>query len=168
LYSFFNFSNTPRSRSRLLFFSAEDKYAALTSEQLVFDRLDSAAAAAEDDEDFGFGDLHRSEVRRTIERSSNYIDPEKLTQEAELGEGQFGKVYKGWLRRKGKTLAVAIKTVKSPDDKQASETLVEEAELMMQLKSNYLVSCLGICARDCVAIVTEFISEGKRTGRRGI
>ncbi len=66
------------------------------------------------------------------------------------------------------TVPVAVKTVKFANDPVATQRLVDEAELMAQLRSSYLVYLHGIYASRGVMIVTEYVALGRREGEERI
>ena len=65
----------------------------------------------------------------------------------ELGEGAFGKVYKGELAgwAGGHTTLVAIKTLKPGANQKTRSDFVRESELMTDLRHPNIVCLIGVC-----------------------
>ena len=65
----------------------------------------------------------------------------------ELGEGAFGKVYKGELAGggRGNTSLVAIKTLKPGANQKTRSDFVRESELMTDLRHPNIVCLIGVC-----------------------
>lgn len=83
------------------------------------------------------------------------IDPKYLTKEQLIGSGQFGEVYEGTY----KGIKVAIKTLKNKSDSVMQEFL-SEANVMTQMKHQNLVLLIGVCTKNPVMIVSEFMAKG--------
>lgn len=81
----------------------------------------------------------------------------------ELGEGAFGKVYKGEaiLRPGDPVMRVAIKTLKASANPKTRQDFFREAELMAELKHPNIVCLLGVIAKEeprCMLF--EYMSQG--------
>jgi receptor tyrosine kinase-like orphan receptor 1 len=67
----------------------------------------------------------------------------------ELGEGAFGKVYKGELMQKnGETVAVAVKALKENASPKTQQDFRREIELISDLKHQNIVCILGVILKD--------------------
>ncbi|KAI1280319.1 Tyrosine-protein kinase transmembrane receptor Ror [Halotydeus destructor] len=80
----------------------------------------------------------------------------------ELGEGAFGKVYRGELvMPQGAILPIAIKTLKEDATSKTKGDFQREADLMADLQHPNIVCLLGVCFReDPMSMLFEFMSEG--------
>ncbi|XP_052067265.1 tyrosine protein-kinase src-1-like [Mytilus californianus] len=73
----------------------------------------------------------------------------------ELGEGNFGEVYKG--KMNGKVIAIKI----SQGGKMSTKEYSAEAEIMKKCQHENLVELLGICTdQKQIFIITEFMLNG--------
>ncbi|XP_030074137.1 tyrosine-protein kinase ZAP-70 [Microcaecilia unicolor] len=124
-------------------------------------------------------------VRLTGERShvlpmdtsvyeSPYSDPEELKDrklflkrdllmildEVELGSGNFGCVKKGVFKLKKKQIDVAIKVLKSENEKAVKDEMMKEAKFMHQLDNPYIVRMIGVCEAENLMLVMEMASGG--------
>ncbi|XP_074490933.1 tyrosine-protein kinase ZAP-70 [Sebastes fasciatus] len=104
----------------------------------------------------GFNPYHNpNEVRRfNIQRSQLLID------EVELGSGNFGCVKKGVLKTESGQIDVAIKVLKSDNEKLVREEMMREAEIMHQLSNPFIVRMLGLCNAENLMLVMEMASAG--------
>ncbi|KAM8873576.1 tyrosine-protein kinase ZAP-70 [Spinachia spinachia] len=104
----------------------------------------------------GFHPYHNpNEVRRfNIQRSHLLID------EVELGSGNFGCVKKGVLKTESGHIDVAIKVLKSENEKLVREEMMREAEIMYQLSNPFIVRMLGLCNAENLMLVMEMASAG--------
>ncbi|XP_020512498.2 tyrosine-protein kinase ZAP-70 isoform X1 [Labrus bergylta] len=106
----------------------------------------------------GFNPYHNpNEVRRfNIKRDQLLID------EVELGSGNFGCVKKGVLKTDSGQIDVAIKVLKSDNDRLRSdnEEMMREAEIMHQLSNPYIVRMMGLCNAENLMLVMELASAG--------
>ena len=80
----------------------------------------------------------------------------------ELGEGAFGKVYRGELvMPQGAVLPIAIKTLKEDATNKTKGDFQREADLMADLQHPNIVCLLGVCFREePMSMLFEFMSEG--------
>lgn len=80
----------------------------------------------------------------------------------ELGEGAFGKVYRGELvMPQGAVIPIAIKTLKEDATSKTRNDFQREADLMTDLQHPNIVCLLGVCFRDePLSMLFEFMSEG--------
>ncbi|KFU92954.1 Tyrosine-protein kinase ITK/TSK [Chaetura pelagica] len=84
------------------------------------------------------------------------INPSELTRVQEVGSGQFGVVYLGYLLNKTK---VAIKTIR--EGAMSEEDFVEEAKVLMKLSHPKLVQLYGVCFENApICLVFEFMENG--------
>ncbi|CAJ1060941.1 tyrosine-protein kinase ZAP-70 [Xyrichtys novacula] len=104
----------------------------------------------------GFNPYHNpNEVRKfNIKRTQLLID------EVELGSGNFGCVKKGVLKTESGQIDVAIKVLKSENEKTVKEEMMREAEIMYQLSNPYIVRMLGLCNAESLMLVMEMASAG--------
>ncbi|KAG5276441.1 hypothetical protein AALO_G00132060 [Alosa alosa] len=119
-----------------------------------------------------------SEPRRampmdTNEFTSPYDDPEELKEkklclkreqlmidEVELGSGNFGCVKKGVYKMRKKHVDVAIKVLKSENEKGVKDEMMREAEIMHQLDNPYIVRMIGLCEAESLMLVMEMAPAG--------
>ncbi|KAL7396773.1 hypothetical protein ABVT39_011651 [Epinephelus coioides] len=96
-----------------------------------------------------------NEVRKfNIQRTQLLID------EVELGSGNFGCVKKGVLKTDSGQIDVAIKVLKSDNEKLVKEEMMREAEIMHQLSNPFIVRMLGLCNAENLMLVMEMASAG--------
>ncbi|KAJ7415113.1 Tyrosine-protein kinase ZAP-70 [Pitangus sulphuratus] len=104
---------------------------------------------------------------------SPYSDPEELKDkklflkrdhlmidEVELGAGNFGCVKKGVYKMRKKQIDVAIKVLKSNNEKTVKDEMMKEAQIMHQLDNPYIVRMIGVCEAECLMLVMEMASGG--------
>ncbi|KAL2090189.1 hypothetical protein ACEWY4_014877 [Coilia grayii] len=109
----------------------------------------------------------------TSEFTSPYDDPEELKEkklflkreqlmidEVELGSGNFGSVKKGVYKMRKKHVDVAIKVLKSENEKGVKDEMMREAEIMHQLDNPYIVRMIGLCQAESLMLVMEMASAG--------
>lgn len=104
----------------------------------------------------GFNPYHNpNELKKfNIKRSELIID------EVELGSGNFGCVKKGVLKTDKGQVDVAIKVLKSDNEKLVKDEMMREAEIMYQLSNPYIVRMLGLCEAESLMLVMEMASAG--------
>lgn len=79
----------------------------------------------------------------------------------ELGEGAFGKVYKGELVVPGKrTLMVAIKTLKENATPKTVSEFKREVELMSELHHPNIICLMGVCLTNRLCMLFEYMAHG--------
>uniref|UniRef100_A0A8C0B1E1 Tyrosine-protein kinase n=1 Tax=Buteo japonicus TaxID=224669 RepID=A0A8C0B1E1_9AVES len=84
------------------------------------------------------------------------INHSELTRVQEIGSGQFGVVYLGYLLEKTK---VAIKTIR--EGAMSEEDFIEEAKVLMKLSHPKLVQLYGVCFENApISLVFEFMENG--------
>jgi len=77
----------------------------------------------------------------------------------ELGEGAFGKVYKGEIIGEG--LHVAIKTLKENASAKTTADFKREVDLMRELRHENIVCLIGVClTREPLSMLFEFMPRG--------
>ncbi|NXQ27603.1 ZAP70 kinase, partial [Alaudala cheleensis] len=104
---------------------------------------------------------------------SPYSDPEELKDkklflkrdhlmidEVELGAGNFGCVKKGVYKMRKKQIDVAIKVLKSNNEKTVRDEMMKEAQIMHQLDNPYIVRMIGVCEAESLMLVMEMASGG--------
>ncbi|XP_020833802.1 tyrosine-protein kinase ZAP-70 [Phascolarctos cinereus] len=104
---------------------------------------------------------------------SPYSDPEELKDkklflkrenlmidEVELGSGNFGCVRKGVYKMRKKQIDVAIKVLKSTNEKAEKEEMMKEAQIMHQLDNPYIVRIIGVCKAEALMLVMEMAIAG--------
>lgn len=88
-----------------------------------------------------------------------YVDNENLTLETELGQGEFGSVYKGKLvTLDGGILDVAIKQLN--DKSENCFEFLRESSVMIKLQHKCIVSIIGIAKGPPLKMVQELCKEG--------
>lgn len=104
----------------------------------------------------GFNPYHNpNELKKfNIKRSKLILD------EVELGSGNFGSVKKGVLRTDKGQIDVAVKVLKSDNEKLVKDEMMREAEIMYQLSNPYIVRMLGLCEAESLMLVMEMASAG--------
>lgn len=79
----------------------------------------------------------------------------------ELGEGAFGKVYKGELKTKGGKVFVAVKSLKENASAKTLADFQREIELISELKHPNIICLLGVVVKqEPMCMLFEFMSEG--------
>ncbi|BES98750.1 tyrosine-protein kinase receptor [Nesidiocoris tenuis] len=80
----------------------------------------------------------------------------------ELGEGAFGKVYKGEIVGTGdEPMLVAIKTLKENASAKTTADFKREVDLMCELRHENIVCLLGVClTREPLSMLFEFMPKG--------
>ncbi|XP_052255888.1 tyrosine-protein kinase SYK-like isoform X2 [Dreissena polymorpha] len=79
----------------------------------------------------------------------------------QLGAGQFGSVCRGTCKKNGKTIPVAVKTLKQEDVTPHQEPeLLKEARIMMPLSHKNIVRMIGVCKSGCLMLVLELAPLG--------
>ncbi|XP_044261607.1 tyrosine-protein kinase transmembrane receptor Ror-like [Tribolium madens] len=79
----------------------------------------------------------------------------------ELGEGAFGKVYKGELKTKNGKIFVAVKSLKENASAKTQADFQREIELISELKHPNIICLLGVVVKqEPMCMLFEFMSEG--------
>ncbi|XP_063927006.1 tyrosine-protein kinase transmembrane receptor Ror-like [Zophobas morio] len=79
----------------------------------------------------------------------------------ELGEGAFGKVYKGELKTKSGKVIVAVKSLKENASAKTQADFQREIELISELKHPNIICLLGVVVKqEPMCMLFEFMSEG--------
>lgn len=107
----------------------------------------SQFSAASGDEVFPHGQILPSSNLREYSLAELKAATKNFRAEALLGEGGFGKVYKGWLEekglgRKGNSMVIAVKKLKSDsvqgiEEWQVNYIVIEKNTLFLKISSNY-------------------------------
>nr|UDM84395.1 insulin-like receptor 2 [Porcellio dilatatus petiti] len=84
-------------------------------------------------------------------------------EECKVGQGNFGVVHKGTLKRpKGKSIKVAVKKLRADSDgsSQSYKELVNEASLMLKIKCFHLVEMYGVAyTKNDIFLVMEYMEN---------
>ncbi|XP_037553918.1 tyrosine-protein kinase ZAP-70 [Nematolebias whitei] len=83
-----------------------------------------------------------------------------MDEEIELGSGNFGCVKKGVLKTEAGQIDVAVKVLKSDNEKMVREEMMREAEIMHQLSNPFIVRMLGLCHSESLMLVMEMAAAG--------
>ncbi|KAF2880458.1 hypothetical protein ILUMI_25706 [Ignelater luminosus] len=79
----------------------------------------------------------------------------------ELGEGAFGKVYKGELKTKSGKIIVAVKSLKENASAKTQADFQREIELISELKHPNIICLLGVVIKqEPMCMLFEYMSEG--------
>lgn len=79
----------------------------------------------------------------------------------ELGEGAFGKVYKGALKKNGETLYVAVKALKENASAKTQADFRREIDLISELTHDNIVCIVGVALREePLCMLFEFMARG--------
>ncbi|XP_076860405.1 tyrosine-protein kinase ZAP-70 isoform X2 [Brachyhypopomus gauderio] len=98
---------------------------------------------------------------KELQEKTLFIKREKLmVDEVELGSGNFGSVKKGVYKMKSKHIDVAIKVLKSENEKAVRDEMMREAEIMHQLDNPYIVRMIGLCQAEALMLVMEMAPAG--------
>ncbi|EDV98232.1 tyrosine-protein kinase Shark [Drosophila grimshawi] len=93
-----------------------------------------------------------------------FIHRDQLECGPEIGAGDFGSVYKGWLRRGSEgspRLEVAIKTLRDEEEHAINkQDFLREASVMMRLEHKCIVRLIGISKGDMLMMVQELAPLG--------
>ncbi|XP_060640007.2 tyrosine-protein kinase ZAP-70 [Anolis sagrei] len=124
-------------------------------------------------EPIGIGKKSRVLPMDTSCYESPYSDPEELkdrklflkrsnlmVDEVELGSGNFGSVRKGVYKMRKRHIDVAIKMLKSGNEKADHDDMMKEAQIMHQLDNPYIVRVIGVCEAEALMLVMEMASGG--------
>eukprot|EP00794_Sanderia_malayensis_P007957 gene7957-8815_t len=99
--------------------------------------------------------LDSKEPRRLI------IDTKRLQLQDELGHGNFGSVLKGvYVMPNGRSVPVAVKTLKEEDIPNQKSEIIHEAEIMAKLDHPNIVRMIGITQGSPMMLVMELAPEG--------
>ncbi|XP_073974043.1 tyrosine-protein kinase transmembrane receptor Ror-like isoform X2 [Rhodnius prolixus] len=100
----------------------------------------------------------KSEARSRVRE----FHPANIRFVQELGEGAFGKVYKGEIVGTGEEpLLVAIKTLKENASAKTTADFRREVDLMCELRHENIVCLLGVClSREPLCMLFEFMPKG--------
>ncbi|XP_042493306.1 LEAF RUST 10 DISEASE-RESISTANCE LOCUS RECEPTOR-LIKE PROTEIN KINASE-like 2.1 [Macadamia integrifolia] len=112
-----------------------------------------------------FRSKHRMELKKEVNFNTSpsrysYAEIKKFTNNlsTKLGEGGYGRVYKGTIHQNGVDVAVAVKLLKS---KQSEKEFINEVATTGAVRHQHLVSLLGYCAQGKTrALVYEFMERG--------
>ncbi|XP_069098759.1 ephrin type-A receptor 1 [Pleurodeles waltl] len=99
---------------------------------------------------------------QAFQQFTREIDPDWVTTEDVIGEGEFGEVFRGSLRYPGKErVTVAIKTLKTTYSDSQWWNFLREATIMGQFKHQNIVHLEGVVTKQKpMMIITEFMENG--------
>ncbi|XP_046865864.1 tyrosine-protein kinase transmembrane receptor Ror isoform X2 [Drosophila willistoni] len=109
---------------------------------------------------------HTAHYSKNIERNSLLRIPQFTLQDVEffeeLGEGAFGKVFKGQLTQRNKSIVtVAIKALKENASIKTQQDFKREIELISDLKHQNIVCILGVVLnKEPYCMLFEYMSNG--------
>ncbi|OZC12554.1 protein tyrosine kinase, partial [Onchocerca flexuosa] len=101
-------------------------------------------------------------VKRPIPHPVWVISHDRVRLQDELGQGAFGRVFKGVLQVGHTYLTVAVKTfIGQTSDKVKRVSFLQEAKIMREYKHENLVQFIGIaCQKEPLMIIVEFCGGG--------
>uniref|UniRef100_A0A1I8EAT2 Non-specific protein-tyrosine kinase n=1 Tax=Wuchereria bancrofti TaxID=6293 RepID=A0A1I8EAT2_WUCBA len=101
-------------------------------------------------------------VKRPVPHPAWVVSHDRVRLKDELGEGAFGRVYKGILQVGHTYMTVAAKTcVGQASDKTKRASFLQEAKVMRDYKHENLVQFIGIaCQKEPLMIIVEFCGGG--------
>ncbi|KAH8384584.1 hypothetical protein KR093_001801 [Drosophila rubida] len=93
-----------------------------------------------------------------------FIQSDQLELVDEIGAGEFGSVYRGWLKRPNSAdnhVEVAIKTLRDAEQQAINkQEFLREASVMMRLEHKCIVRLIGISKGDMLMMVQELAPLG--------
>ncbi|KAE9525166.1 hypothetical protein AGLY_014410 [Aphis glycines] len=96
-----------------------------------------------------------------------YLSKSCISSMVEIGQGFFGKVYKGVLQHTdGKYETVAIKVLKDHTNSEAKEDFMREVEIMTYFRHPNILTLIGVCPQEdkCSPwMIFEFMAYGDLT-----
>ncbi|XP_025424056.1 tyrosine-protein kinase transmembrane receptor Ror-like [Sipha flava] len=96
-----------------------------------------------------------------------YLSKSCISSMQEIGQGYFGKVYKGVLRHNdGKLETVAIKVLKDHTNAEAKEDFMREVEIMTYFRHPNILTLIGVCPQEDVSspwMIFEYMAYGDLT-----
>ncbi|XP_050062324.1 tyrosine-protein kinase transmembrane receptor Ror-like isoform X2 [Aphis gossypii] len=96
-----------------------------------------------------------------------YLSKSCISSMVEIGQGFFGKVYKGVLKHTdGKYETVAIKVLKDHTNSEAKEDFMREVEIMTYFRHPNILTLIGVCPQEdkCSPwMIFEFMAYGDLT-----
>lgn len=105
-----------------------------------------------------------SHISAWLEDEKTHVDQiakEDIVIGCEIGNGEFGEVYKGTLREaNGTTRPVAIKTLRQECINTGWQAFLTEAKVMFDLKHTCIVLLIGVCVDEPLMLVQELITGG--------
>ncbi|XP_057514072.1 receptor like protein kinase S.2-like [Actinidia eriantha] len=105
------------------------------------------------------GAIRSKKLCRRFSRSEILIATNNFDEASIIGNGGFGKVYKGSIDNNG-TITVAIKRLKD-ESKQGAKEFWTEVEMLSKLRHTHLVALIGYCnEREEMILVYEYVSHG--------
>lgn len=87
--------------------------------------------------------------------------PKDVAYLQELGEGAFGKVYKGQLKMKNEKIDVAVKELKENASAKTQSDFKREIELISELRHPNIVCLLGVISKgEPICMLFEYMEQG--------
>ncbi|XP_034107520.1 tyrosine-protein kinase Shark [Drosophila albomicans] len=106
--------------------------------------------------------INSSELEAAKQRF--FIQKDQLELVAEIGAGEFGSVYRGWMRQTNapdNRVEVAIKTLRDAEQQAINkQEFLREASVMMRLEHKCIVRLIGISKGDMLMMVQELAPFG--------
>eukprot|EP01134_Creolimax_fragrantissima_P000219 CFRG0219T1 len=99
--------------------------------------------------------IHLRDMYREMDTD---IPPEILYKQEIIGQGSFGKVYRGVLYDNKQFSAVAIKELQDASSENTIQ-LLDEATLMRRLNHPCIVACIGVCKEEAEPGDPEYVSH---------
>eukprot|EP00054_Salpingoeca_dolichothecata_P027791 m.205453 g.205453 ORF g.205453 m.205453 type:complete len:1103 (+) comp26047_c3_seq4:941-4249(+) len=137
----------------------EDLYQNFLQQQIIYDIEPTPEEQDADDAEENAQIGETGKAGHKVPASPAVIRFDDLTLKQKLGEGAFGSVVQGSLKTMGKTVDVAIKTLKPAGDFN-SDAFLREAEIMSQLSNPFLVRLYGVSYHTQMYLVTELVPMG--------
>lgn len=92
----------------------------------------------------------------------NEIDRSQVELINLIGNGNYGKVYRGILKDElGQETEVAVKTCKKENENNLNDKFLEEAYLLQQFQHDFIIKLIGICTSSPIFILMELAKLGE-------
>lgn len=96
-----------------------------------------------------------------INRYEDYIPPQCLSIGTQIGEGEFGAVFKGtYVKPNGEIVDVAVKTLHNEHLDRGKDNFISEAQVMMKLNHHCIVKLIGLSPGPPLMMVQELVNIG--------
>ncbi|KAL6873542.1 hypothetical protein ACP4OV_013624 [Aristida adscensionis] len=126
--------------------------------------MPSTVSGVSTDDDYPDGQILESPNLRIFTFAELKAATRSFRPETEIGEGGFGKVYKGWVDMnpsKGSTSTVVAVKKLNPESMQGMEQWQSEVNFLGRISHPNLVKLLGYCMEDNeLMLVYEFMAKG--------
>ncbi|GFO37119.1 tyrosine-protein kinase [Plakobranchus ocellatus] len=141
-----------------------------TASTLFWDTPHQNCEEDEEEIQIGFPEVEPLSIEEAERLENTYIDiredvmtsdlrSDQVILEGKLGSGQFGEVRKGRCQVGGKTVPVAVKTLKN-NDPDGEKEILSEASLMKSLDHQHIVRMIGVCKGETLMLVLELAELG--------